>query len=226
METGYDILRWWVARMVMLGLYETRKKPFGNIVLHGLVNDPLGKKMSKSKGNVVNPLELLDTYGADAVRFALVYGTALGNDQSLSYPKLQAMRNFTNKLWNMARFIELSQPQAENTGVDNGNDKEMLNKIQGLTGEITRLLENYDFNHAAQNLYDFIWHEFADVYIEDVKNRLDKNSFAVLSASFLIILKLLHPFMPFVTEEIYQRLYKDEATKTPLIISAWPRIKT
>jgi len=117
METGYDILRWWVARMVMLGMYIQKKNgagkiekqiPFQNIVLHGLVNDPLGKKMSKSKGNVVNPMEIVDQYGADSIRFALAYGTALGNDQVLSYPKLEAMRKFCNKLWNMARFIEYS----------------------------------------------------------------------------------------------------------------------
>ncbi len=117
METGYDILRWWVARMVMVGIYVTGKVPFKNIVLHGLVNDPLGKKMSKSKGNVVDPLDLVEQYGADAVRFALVYGTALGNDQSLSYPKLEAARKFTNKLWNMARFIEMKKIRINDEGL-------------------------------------------------------------------------------------------------------------
>lgn len=228
METGYDILRFWVARMVMLGLYETKKIPFENIVLHGLVNDPLGKKMSKSRGNAINPLELLDTYGADAVRFALVYGTALGNDQALSFSKLQAMRNFTNKLWNMARFIEmkkvssikyqaLSIKELKKMAI-NKNDKTMVEKTEKLVGEITRLLEKYDFNHAAQNLYDFAWHEFADVYIEDVKDRLDENSYLILTTLYLILLKLLHPFMPFVTEEIY-RLLNGEGD---LIISKWP----
>lgn len=122
METGYDILRWWVARMMMMGLYATGKVPFKNVVLHGLVNDPLGKKMSKSKGNVVNPLELVDQYGADAVRFALVYGTALGNDQALSYPKLEAARRFTNKLWNIARFVEMKS-EALNAKYENQNIK-------------------------------------------------------------------------------------------------------
>lgn len=229
METGYDILRFWVARMVMLGLYETKKIPFENIVLHGLVNDPLGKKMSKSRGNAINPLELLDTYGADAVRFALVYGTALGNDQALSFSKLQAMRNFTNKLWNMARFIEMKKVSSIKYQVlsieelkkmaINKNDKTMIEKTEKLVGEITRLLEKYDFNHAAQNLYDFAWHEFADVYIEDVKDRLDENSYLILTALYLILLKLLHPFMPFVTEEIYDVLYSGEED---LIISKWP----
>ncbi len=138
METGYDILRWWVARMVMVGIYRTGKVPFKNVVLHGLVNDPLGKKMSKSKGNVVNPLELVDQYGADAVRFALVYGTALGNDQILSYPKLEAARRFTNKLWNIARFIEMNRVAGSTQNVDsieelkefatNETDKEWVEK--------------------------------------------------------------------------------------------------
>ena len=223
METGYDILRWWVARMVMLGEYETKEKPFENVVLHGLVNDPLGKKMSKSKGNVVNPLELVDQYGADSVRFALVYGTALGNDQVLSYPKLEAMRKFTNKLWNMARFIEMNKEKGQEKSQSSKvheNDKNMKEKTDSLISQVTISLEKYDFNHAAQNLYDFIWHEFADIYIEDVKTRIDDKSYLVLSELYLNLLKLLHPFMPFVTEEIYQRLWNRE---DHLIISNWPK---
>lgn len=234
METGYDILPAWVSRMIMLGLYMTNEVPFRDVVLHGLVKDPYGKKMSKSKGNVVNPLELVDQYGADSVRFALVYGTALGNDQSLSYPKLQAMRNFSNKLWNMARFIEMKRSQLGNAKSKVNsfeikdlkkeavhlNDKAMVEKTEKLVDEITKLLDKYDFNHAAQNLYDFTWHEFADKYIEDVKNRIDENSYLLLSSLFLILLKLLHPFMPFVTEEINHQLYdKDQY----LIISKWPK---
>lgn len=230
METGYDILRAWVSRMVMMGYFVTGKKPFTDIVLHGLVNDPYGKKMSKSKGNVVNPLELVDQYGADAVRFALVYGTALGHDQSLSYPKLEAMRKFTNKLWNMGRFIEMKRVESSKFKVQSSfevlekvaqhqNDKEMVKKMKTLSSEVTRLIDAYDFNHAAQNLYDFAWHEFADVYIEDVKNRIDESSFTVLSSLFLAMLKLLHPFMPFVTEEINKQL---QLSDEMLIISPWP----
>ncbi len=255
METGYDILRWWVARMVMLGIYIQEKEgvkdikkqiPFKDVVLHGLVNDPLGKKMSKSKGNVINPLELVDQYGADAVRFALVYGTALGNDQSLSYPKLEAMRKFTNKLWNMARFIEFQKNEKELKVAELSiqelrvlskkhgekdmwqSDRSMIEKTEKITAEITRLLNNYDFNHSAQNLYDFAWHEFADIYIEESKKSLNNNddasrhTFDVLTSSFLILLKLLHPFMPFVTEEIYDLLYGGEED---LIISKWPSLE-
>jgi valyl-tRNA synthetase len=240
METGYDILRWWVARMVILGLYmqkkyeaedERKQIPFQMVVLHGLVNDPLGKKMSKSKGNAINPLELVDQYGADAVRFALVYGIALGNDQSLSYPKLDAMRKFTNKLWNMARFIDMNQANDSKLIIQtinlksldqskmDENDKIIIGKTKNLVNEVTRLLDNYDFNHAAQNLYTFTWHTFADIYIEDVKNRINQNSYSVLTSQYLILLKLLHPFMPFVTEEIYKRLWKSEDY---LIVSNWP----
>ena len=230
METGYDILRWWVARMIMVGLYTTSKIPFENVVLHGLVNDPLGKKMSKSRGNIINPLELVDQYGADAVRFALLFGTALGNDQALSYPKLQSARNFTNKLWNMARFIEIKRVKSEKLKVKssigellksagNEKDKEMIKKTEELIETITKDLEKYNFNHAAETLYDFSWHEFSDKYIEDVKNRIDNNSFLILNSLFLILLRLLHPFMPFVTEEIYQRFKFGES----IMIDSWPK---
>ncbi|HVZ66817.1 MAG TPA: valine--tRNA ligase [Patescibacteria group bacterium] len=216
METGYDILRWWVARMIMVGLYATDKIPFENVVLHGLVNDPLGKKMSKSKGNVVNPMELVDQYGADAVRFALIYGTALGHDQALSYPKLEAMRKFSNKLWNMGRFIEMNKPEnlklkTQNLEelkefATNKTDKEWVEKVASLIKEVTENIENYQFHFAAESLYEFSWHQFADIYIEDVKNRVDENSYVVLVSIYSILLKLLHPFMPFITEEIYQKL--------------------
>ena len=220
METMYDILLFWVARMVMLGIYVTGNIPFRDVVLHGMVKDPLGKKMSKSKGNVVNPLELVDKYGADSVRFALVFGTAFGNDQTLSYEKLQGMRNFANKLWNIGRFIEMNRnqkPKIKNQK-SHDNDKEMMKKVHTLSKEITALLEKYDFNHAAANLYDFIWHEFADIYIEDVKKRIDQNSFIILNSLFLILLKLLHPFMPFITEEIYQKLGGEGS----IMIEKWP----
>lgn len=232
METGYDILRWWVARMMMMGLYATGKVPFKNVVLHGLVNDPLGKKMSKSKGNVVNPLELVDQYGADAVRFALVYGTALGNDQVLSYPKLEAARRFTNNLWNIARFVEMKS-EALNAKYENQNiklselkafakneiDKQWVEKVASLVSEVSKNLENYQFNHVTEKLYEFIWHQFADIYIEDVKNRIDENSFTILNSLFSILNSMLHPIMPFVTDEIYRKLNK---SKDSIMISAWP----
>lgn len=234
METGYDILKAWVSRMVMLGLYRTKQVPFETVVLHGLVNDPYGKKMSKSKGNVVNPLELVDEYGADAVRFALMYGNSTGNDQSLSYPKLDSARKFTNKLWNIARFIQMQEEKAYSSNEERSshdvrtvnpthdNDHEWVKKIDQLSQDVTRHLDSYQFNLAVETLYEFIWHQFADVYIEDVKNRIDENSFTVLRSLFTVQLKLLHPFMPFVTEELYQQLQLGD---TMLIVESWPGSK-
>lgn len=233
METAYDILPAWVSRMVMLGFYVTSNVPFKDVLFHGLVNDPYGKKMSKSKGNVVNPLELIDQYGADAVRFALIYGNATGSDQSLSFSKLDASRKFTNKLWNMGRFIEMQKSKVENQKLENNLtieqlsekaineiDKEWIGKVKNLSKEITQYLDKYQFNFAAERLYEFAWHEFADKYIEDVKNRIDENSFMVLSSLFLVQLKLLHPFMPYVTEEIYEQLKLGDKM---LIIEQWPK---
>ncbi len=237
METMYDILLFWVARMVMMGIYATGEIPFKDVVLHGMVKDPLGKKMSKSKGNVIDPLELVETYGADAVRFALVYGTAFGNDQALSYPKLEAARKFTNKLWNIARFIEMNKVKNEkrkaknnltikqlNNIAVNDLDKDMIEKTRLLTNEITKYVDSYQFNYAAEGLYEFVWHEFADKYIENVKsqiaNRKSQDSFLILNSLFLILLKLLHPFMPFITEEIYQRFEFGESIMT----DRWPTL--
>lgn len=233
LETGYDILPWWVARMVMMGIYTTGKIPFENVVLHGLVKDPLGKKMSKSKGNVVDPLELVEEYGADAVRFALMYGTGLGNDQSLSYPKLISARKFTNKIWNMGRFIQMKRPEEfKDLSLPLGSsikdleklakskeDKQMAVKVVGLVNEVTKDIEGYSFNFAVEKLYEFAWHEFADKYIEEIKNRINENSYMMLVSFYQIILKLLHPFMPFVTEEIYQRFNFGES----VMVESWPK---
>ncbi len=230
METGYDILRWWVARMIMVGLYVTGKQPFDNVVLHGLVNDPYGKKMSKSRGNVINPMELVDQYGADAVRFALVYGNALGNDQALSYSKLEAMRKFSNKLWNIGRFIEMNKVSGIKYQVlsiedlkkiaKHGNDKIWIEKVEKWVGQISDYIDKYQFNLAAENLYENIWHGFADFYIEDVKSRIDEDSYLILTTLYIILLKLLHPFMPFITEELYQKITGECDS---IMISSWPK---
>jgi valyl-tRNA synthetase len=253
METGYDILKFWVSRMIMLGLYVANGKhetdveklkttiPFKDVVLHGLVNDPYGKKMSKSKGNVVNPLEVADQYGADAVRFALVYGTALGNDQAMSYPKLESARKFANKLWNMARFLEFQKSQnpelvyeiksleelKKHEYTNSFDGKKIVSELESLVNDITKHLDSYQFNLAAERLYQAIWHEWADVYLEDVKKTLQnedepvkQEAFGLLSSGYVILLKLLHPFMPFITEEIYQKM--PEHTES-LMISSWPK---
>ncbi len=229
METGYDILRAWVSRMIMLGYFATGEAPFSDVVLHGLVNDPYGKKMSKSKGNVVNPLEVIEEYGADAVRFALVYGNSTGQDQSLSYTKLEAAKRFSHKLWNMGRFIQMKRSNNLDLRAKNleelveytkhTNDRQIVEKTQKLVSEVSRHLDHYQFNLASEKLYDFAWHEFADVYIEDVKNRVDEDSYTVLVSVFYVLLQLLHPFIPFVTEEISTQLGLSEEM---LIVSKWP----
>ncbi|MEK7182992.1 MAG: valine--tRNA ligase [Patescibacteria group bacterium] len=240
METAYDILRWWVARMVMVGIFVTGDIPFENVLFHGLVKDPYGKKMSKSKGNVTDPLELVEQYGADAVRMALVYGTAIGNDQSLSHPKLQAMRNFTNKVWNIARFVLSHQSQITNhlpaqAGQSlNSDDKWIIEELNKTTETTTKAIEQFRLHDAASEIYEFIWHKFADVYIEKTKDRREEAQYPLLHVLDQS-LRLLHPFMPFVTETIWQlakgkskinppaggqksKLFSEEA----LIIAQWP----
>lgn len=228
METGRDILFFWVARMIMLGIYNTGKIPFQDIVLHGTVLDPLGKKMSKSKGNVVSPIEIADQYGADAARMALVYGTAFGHDQALSHPKLQAMRNFTNKLWNIGRYIIEFKPEgaksyepSERVTIDWPEDKEIMNKLTQTILKVTRSLDQYRFHDAAEALYELIWHQFADIYIEKSKSRRAEAQ-PVLEHVFKASLELLHPFVPFVTEELWQRLPHKEKS---IMIAPWPRAK-
>ena len=242
METAYDILPWWVCRMVMLGIYATGKIPFETVYYHGLVRDSKGQKMSKSKGNVVNPIEMVDKYSADAVRMALIFGSAAGNDLSLAEDKIRGMRNFTNKLWNIGRFIEMNQsPSSAKASTDakaladrsagkqnsieelreitkNENDKKMIDQVEKLIEQTTKHIEKFELNIAAEGLYDFIWHEFADKYIEDVKSRIDEDSYLILNSLYLILLRLLHPFMPFITEEIFGKF-----SGNMLITQAWPK---
>jgi valyl-tRNA synthetase len=238
METGYDILPWWVCRMIMLGLYITGDVPFRTVYLHGLVRDAKGQKMSKSKGNAINPLKMADQYGADALRFSLVFGTAAGNDQSLSEDKIRGMRNFANKLWNVGRFIHMC---LESSNLDRSKlqtfDKNSTwaskskNKINTrmfadtkiLIDQITHYMEIYRYSDAAKKIYEFTWHHLADVYLEKNKQRLkdgDAESISILIYTYTTILKLLHPFMPFVTEEIWSKMPKK--TDKPLIVSSWP----
>ncbi len=235
METGYEILFFWVARMIMLGLYSTGKIPFTTVYLHGLVRDAFGEKMSKSKGNVINPLDVIDKYGADSLRMSLVYGTSTGSDVKLSEGKIQAMRNFSNKLWNIGRFIRMNMdffiqknieiPKSVPVKNLNSGDKKILLDLESLQKRVTRNLDSYQFAKAAESLYEFIWHELADKYIESSKTRLRENdriALGVLLHTYLESLKLLHPFMPFITEEIRSKIQEEE--KNPLIISKWPKV--
>lgn len=243
---GYEILFFWVARMILMSGFLLGDIPFKKIFLHGIVRDKLGRKFSKSLNNGIDPLDMIEKYGTDALRFALLFGAAAGNDVMFDEQKIQGMKHFVNKLWNMGRFIEFQVQQNSALKLDvknlkelksfikqEGNnmfDTEIVKKLESVVLEVTECLNNYQFNLAAEKIYEFSWHEFADLYIEKVKKTLQtqdnitaQNSFSLLTSTYLIILKLLHPFMPFVTEEIYERLYPEEAKKTPLIISSWPK---
>ncbi|MCL2253102.1 MAG: valine--tRNA ligase [Lachnospiraceae bacterium] len=231
--TGYDILFFWVIRMIFSGFAHMGKKPFDTVLIHGLVRDANGKKMSKSLGNGIDPLLLIDKYGADALRFTLITGNSPGNDMRFHIEKVEASRNFANKIWNAARFIMMKA--APDTPAEEGCfspadlepvDKWILSKANHLVKEVTDNLENFDLGIAAQKIYDFIWDEFCDWYIEMVKPRTGEFR---SGARFTLIhvmtkaLKLLHPFMPFITEEIFLSLNSGEES---VMISQWPEYQT
>lgn len=235
METAYDILPFWVIRMIMLGLYATGKVPFREVLIHGLVRDKHGEKISKSIGNVINPLVMVDKYGADALRMGLIWGALVENDISLSEDNIRAQRNFANKLWNIGRFL---QTKFKESGVEfldwnklrrglNQDDKKMIKERAVLVKRVTKAFEKYRLNEAAEMIYDFTWHSLADKYIESVKTRVIKGNTKPLSIAlhtYIYCLKLLHPFMPFVTEVIWQefkhlRKYPDQL----LLNSSWPQ---
>ena len=219
METGYDILPFWVLRMIMFGLYSTKGVPFSDVLLHGLVRDKDGQKISKSKGNVIDPIEMAGKYGADALRMGLIWGILIENDISLSEDNIRGQRNFANKVWNVARFVLMNDTGKR--GKRNRDDLEIVKHLKFTSKRVTKLLEKYRLNEAAQELYDFVWHKFADVYIEKTKGRREeaqKTLEYVLQES----LKLLHPFMPFVTEVIWREGGK--RFDSPTLISApWPK---
>lgn len=215
MENGWDILFFWDARMIMLSYYRTGKPPFRNVLLHGLVRDKDRQKMSKSKGNVVDPLGVIDMYGTDALRFALVFSTAAGNDIPLAEDKIKGMRHFANKLWNIARFVLSNAEGVPGTQGSPATEEDKM--VAARLGEIKSLMmediRNFRLHEAAQSIYQFTWREFADKYIEESKKQLlnetqKENTQKVLLGSLLEIITLLHPFMPFVTETIYQELRK------------------
>ena len=246
--TGYDIIFFWVIRMVFSSYYATKKKPFSDIIIHGLVRDSQGRKMSKSLGNGIDPIEIADKYGADALRFSLLSGTTMGNDIRYMPEKLDQASNFANKIWNAAKFIIMNMPnkeevkkfhEAEFNATTNTyrrenlriEDKWILNKLDKLIIDITRNIENYDLGIAIDNLYNFIWNEFCDWYIEICKSRIysddEKTKLIVtdiLNYVFGTSLKLLHPFMPFVTSKIYENLVNYD--EKDLMVSEWPKVNT
>ncbi len=231
--TGYDIIGFWVSRMIFSALEYTGKAPFDTVLIHGLVRDALGRKMSKSLGNGIDPLEIIDTYGADALRFTLATGNSPGNDMRFSDEKVEASRNFANKIWNAARFILMNLDEnepaphiPENLSIE---DKWILSKYNRLVKEVTDALEKYELGMAVQKLYDFIWDVFCDWYIELAKIRLnceDEQAKATVKAVLVYVmsntLKLLHPFMPFITEEIWLALPHDGES---IMISDWCEYK-
>ena len=235
--TGYDIIFFWVIRMIFSGYEQMGEKPFHTVLFHGLVRDSQGRKMSKSLGNGIDPLEIIDQYGADALRLTLITGNAPGNDMRFYYERVENSRNFANKVWNASRFIMMNMEQAkEKTGKDITTpaaadlepvDKWILSKLNTLVREATDNMERYELGIAVQKVYDFIWDEFCDWYIEMVKPRLyntddtasQNAALWTLKTVLIDALKLLHPYMPFVTEEIFCTLQSEEES---IMISKWP----
>lgn len=233
--TGYDIIPFWVMRMMFSGIEQTGQVPFDTVLIHGLVRDSQGRKMSKSLGNGIDPLEVIDKYGADALRLTLVTGNAPGNDMRFYWERVEASRNFANKVWNASRFIMMNFAQNEDLSKREISQEELLQadkwilaKCHKLTRDVTALMETFDLGIAVQKIYDFIWEEFCDWYIEMVKPRLynekdDTKAAALYTLKTVLIdaLKLLHPFMPFITEEIYCTLMEDE--EVSIMVSEWPQ---
>lgn len=231
--TGYDIIFFWVIRMVFSGLEQTGKCPFHTVLIHGLVRDSEGRKMSKSLGNGIDPLEVIDKYGADALRMTLVTGNSPGNDMRFYWERVEASRNFANKVWNASRFIMMNLEKAGESSAALKDltvaDKWILAKVNSLTKDVTENLDKYELGIALQKVYDFIWEEFCDWYIEMVKPRLWNDGDTTKAAAIWTLktvlnnsLKLLHPYMPFITEEIFCNLQDGESS---IMISAWPEFK-
>ncbi len=231
--TGYDIIFFWVIRMVFSGYEQTGKCPFNTVLIHGLVRDSQGRKMSKSLGNGIDPLEVIDKYGADALRMTLITGNAPGNDMRFYWERVEASRNFANKVWNASRFIMMNMEKApvHEVSLDDLTmaDKWILSKVNTLAKDVTENLDKFELGIGLQKVYDFIWEEFCDWYIEMVKPRLWNDQDSTKAAALWTLktvlinsLKLLHPYMPFITEEIFCNLQDEEAS---IMVSAWPEYK-
>ncbi len=228
--TGYDIIFFWVIRMIFSGYEQMGEKPFKTVLFHGLVRDSQGRKMSKSLGNGIDPLEVIDQYGADALRMTLITGNAPGNDMRFYYERVEANRNFANKVWNASRFIMMNMEDKEVTDASASLepvDKWIISKLNSLVKEVTDNMENFELGIAVQKIYDFIWDEFCDWYIEMVKPRLYNSddtasqnaALWTLKTVLIDALKLLHPYMPFITEEIFCTIQSEEES---IMISKWP----
>lgn len=258
METGKDILFFWVAKMIMMGLELTGKIPFEKVYLHGMVRDEQNRKMSKSLGNALDPLELIAKYGADALRMALVVGSTPGQDIAIGESKIKGYRNFSNKIWNASRFVALRVSEGDLRTGENGNrkvkdlkikseiltnaDKKIIAAHEKVIQSVTKNIKEFQFSRAGEELYDYFWHTFCDLYIESAKQQLDisdkkqdtitkpnndvsENTKKVLIKTLSETLIMLHPFVPFVTEAVWQELREiyPELPKS-IMIADWPRI--
>ncbi len=215
METAYDILPFWVIRMIMLGIYSTNETPFKDVLIHGLVRDREGQKISKSKGNVINPIEMAEKYGADALRMGILWGALVENDVALSEENINAQRKFANKVWNGSRFV---LEHLDKTIKKGKKDAELTRDLDFFNKRITKFLEEMKLSQAAENIYEWFWHGYCDKYIESSKQGLI--GYSLMREALIVSLKLLHPFMPFVTEQIWHELGR----KDLLITSEWPKI--
>jgi valyl-tRNA synthetase len=227
LETGYDILTFWVVRMILMTAYVRREVPFHTVYLHGLVRDEQGRKMSKSLDNIIDPLDVSEKFGTDAVRLSLIIGSSPGNDSRLSEEKIGGFRNFANKLWNICRFSLLTIDEidfSQNTKPWTLSDRWILSRFDRLVKDVTNDLENYHFSQAGEKLRDFSWNDLADWYLEIAKKEKNKEKDSVLSHVILNLLKLWHPFMPFVTEALWQEIGVPVEKTNLLIASRWPDI--
>ncbi len=247
LETGYDILFFWVARMIMLGMKFTGEVPFRYVYLHGLVRDEQGRKMSKSLGNALDPLDLIAEYGTDALRFSLLTGGTPGNDMKLSVSRIEANRNFANKIWNAARFVVMKL-EGEALAIDRSDpnsftyelppvadlglpDRWILSRLTTVRDEVTRLIDAWQLGEAGRHLYEFLWNEYCDWYIEAAKVRLSDGAVAEAQATRQVLayvlersLRLLHPFLPFVTEAIWQNLPGMAGDNRSIMVTRWPEL--
>lgn len=231
-ETGYDILFFWVARMILMTTYFTGQVPFKNVYLHGLVRDAKGKKMSKSLGNTLDPLDMITKYGADATRLSLIVGAAPGNDMPLSEDKIKAYKKFANKIWNISRFVLTSVEGAdwEKQPILSERDQEILTELNKTVAAVSDDIEKYSLHLSAEKVYHYVWHELADKILEESKTLIASEDetvrFArqfVLKECLVTSLKILHPFMPFVTETIWQELPPELKDHNILMVAKWPK---
>ncbi|MEX0690004.1 MAG: class I tRNA ligase family protein, partial [Candidatus Paceibacterota bacterium] len=215
LETGYDIIFFWVARMILMSTYHLGDIPFKNVYLHGMVLDEKGKKMSKSKGNAMDPLDMIEKFGADATRLSLIMGVGSGNDINLSEDKVKNFRNFSTKIWNVARFLEMNRP--EKYSRENADsllleeDQLKIKEVKKVKDKVSKHIEKFEFNLASERAYDFLWNDFANKLLEETKPRLQNederiSAYRMLEVVFFESIKTLHPFMPYITEAVYKEL--------------------